>query len=564
MLFLPQFTCEYYDAEDVSFEDMVDDSDSETEDETDGGATAADDGARQSQADREAQAEAGLGRPRRISRGIRLAPHPAGIVWAPGGRGSPPDGEVHRRRGGRRLRRQAEAGQAVVVRRRRVRLQVRGGVHAKVRPEPHRGPPAPPSLVLRPALRAGGRVQPPGVAVDGRRGRGRRAQRVLPLLQPPQHGHIVRPGGTDELRRKVRARHTRQAGRAERAGAVRAARLRAVGRSHPVREQKGRAGRGVHRGLPARLQRLPPPPGEDKQREGPERALQGIRQAAPQLVREPELAPPDVAGQPRLPAGGADPAVEDARREPPLPRLHPHEVRRMRARRADMLPDVHGQTGRGADRAHTHMHVHPPQALGGAELRRQPQPAVPDEAAVRPAPLLGEPRRPRQHHSAQAYGQRVLPPRAALLVLPHGRLQHQPVLALDEPRRERQAREPLRAILESQVPVLRREGPQAPGADPRGFQQRHPVPVQRQPAPRVRHRQEEGLVRAAREPDPAQGHLPVQQGVPGVRGRRVRRRRRGARGGHVGQGRRRGGRAGRIARRGQGRARGRGRRRHGR
>ena len=91
MLFLPQFTCEYYDAEGTSFDDMVDDSDSESDDETDGGETAAGEGAQQSQADREAQAEAGLGRPRRISRGIRLTPHPAGIVWAPGV-GFTPDG----------------------------------------------------------------------------------------------------------------------------------------------------------------------------------------------------------------------------------------------------------------------------------------------------------------------------------------------------------------------------------------------------------------------------------------------------------------------------------------
>ena len=88
MLFLPQFTCEYYE-EDTSFDDMVDDSDSESDGETDNGG--ADGGARQSQADREAQAEAGLGRPRRISRGIRLTPRPAGIVWAPGV-GFTPDG----------------------------------------------------------------------------------------------------------------------------------------------------------------------------------------------------------------------------------------------------------------------------------------------------------------------------------------------------------------------------------------------------------------------------------------------------------------------------------------
>ncbi|KAL7531551.1 hypothetical protein ACHAXR_006750, partial [Thalassiosira sp. AJA248-18] len=50
--------------------------------------------ARMRRDDREGQAEAGLGKPRRIGKGIRLVPRPAGIVWAPGV-GFTPDGKCH-------------------------------------------------------------------------------------------------------------------------------------------------------------------------------------------------------------------------------------------------------------------------------------------------------------------------------------------------------------------------------------------------------------------------------------------------------------------------------------
>lgn len=45
-------------------------------------------------ADRDGMAEAGLGKPRKISKGVRLAPQPAGIVWAPGV-GFSSDGKCH-------------------------------------------------------------------------------------------------------------------------------------------------------------------------------------------------------------------------------------------------------------------------------------------------------------------------------------------------------------------------------------------------------------------------------------------------------------------------------------
>lgn len=85
MLFLPQFTCEFYE-EDEDENDSDDDDDSDVscseEDEVDEGDLM--DKKRAAKADKESQAEAGLGKPRRTRKGVRLIPHPAGIVWAPG------------------------------------------------------------------------------------------------------------------------------------------------------------------------------------------------------------------------------------------------------------------------------------------------------------------------------------------------------------------------------------------------------------------------------------------------------------------------------------------------
>jgi len=68
MLFLPQFTCEFYE-EDDTYDDQSDDEQSDEEDriESDG------------------KVDLGLiNKPRRIRKGIRLIPRPVGIVWAPG------------------------------------------------------------------------------------------------------------------------------------------------------------------------------------------------------------------------------------------------------------------------------------------------------------------------------------------------------------------------------------------------------------------------------------------------------------------------------------------------
>lgn len=96
MLFLPQFTCEFYE-EDGREDDDGDDSDSNSDgsfdDDDDAYALdtfekekkrAAKEKKLSAEADKEALAEAGLGKPRRVRKGVRLIPHPAGIVWAPG------------------------------------------------------------------------------------------------------------------------------------------------------------------------------------------------------------------------------------------------------------------------------------------------------------------------------------------------------------------------------------------------------------------------------------------------------------------------------------------------
>ena len=88
MLFLPQFTCEFYeeDAAEMSYDPNGSDSDDDDEEKDDEESMRA--------LDREGLAEAGLGRPRRVNKGIRLAPRPAGIVWAPGV-GFTSDGRCH-------------------------------------------------------------------------------------------------------------------------------------------------------------------------------------------------------------------------------------------------------------------------------------------------------------------------------------------------------------------------------------------------------------------------------------------------------------------------------------
>ena len=101
MLFLPQFTCEFYEEERNSYYnsnnkksdnvhnpsgsyDDDDDSDDDEEDEL------GDDERR----DKDALAEAGLAKPHKVRRGVGLLPRPAGIVWAPGV-GFSPDGKCH-------------------------------------------------------------------------------------------------------------------------------------------------------------------------------------------------------------------------------------------------------------------------------------------------------------------------------------------------------------------------------------------------------------------------------------------------------------------------------------
>ena len=99
MLFLPQFTCDFYEEDGSSNDtlDQSDTSDSEDDDDLDDDEYSNDDSRqddddfsapeekrRMAKVDRETQIEAGLGKPRRIRKGIRLTPRPSGIVWAPG------------------------------------------------------------------------------------------------------------------------------------------------------------------------------------------------------------------------------------------------------------------------------------------------------------------------------------------------------------------------------------------------------------------------------------------------------------------------------------------------
>ncbi|KAL7550976.1 hypothetical protein ACHAWF_014186 [Thalassiosira exigua] len=92
MLFLPQFTCEFYEEDgDARDDDAGLGSDDEDEDLI---SRPGEDPEETRRLDRDGRAEAGLGRPRRIARGVRLAPRPAGIVWAPGV-GFTKDGKCH-------------------------------------------------------------------------------------------------------------------------------------------------------------------------------------------------------------------------------------------------------------------------------------------------------------------------------------------------------------------------------------------------------------------------------------------------------------------------------------
>jgi len=87
MLFLPQFTCEFYEEDDEDEENDSDDDESDVSFDEEDDAEDKDvamEKKRAAKADKESQAEAGLGKPRRIRKGVRLTPHPAGIVWAPG------------------------------------------------------------------------------------------------------------------------------------------------------------------------------------------------------------------------------------------------------------------------------------------------------------------------------------------------------------------------------------------------------------------------------------------------------------------------------------------------
>lgn len=100
MLFLPQFTCEFYEEERNSYYNnnghhkngnmhhasgsYDDDDDSDEEDDI----------GDEERRDKDALAEAGLAKPHKLRRGVGLMPRPAGIVWAPGV-GFSSDGKCH-------------------------------------------------------------------------------------------------------------------------------------------------------------------------------------------------------------------------------------------------------------------------------------------------------------------------------------------------------------------------------------------------------------------------------------------------------------------------------------
>ena len=92
MMFLPQFTCDFYEEETSPSELYASSSDSESESEESDNDSKVEgkhddrdeEQIRQARADLETQLEAGLGKVRRIKKGISIHPRPAAVVWAPG------------------------------------------------------------------------------------------------------------------------------------------------------------------------------------------------------------------------------------------------------------------------------------------------------------------------------------------------------------------------------------------------------------------------------------------------------------------------------------------------
>lgn len=92
MMFLPQFTCDFYEEETSPCELYASSSDSESDSEESDEESKeerkndnqTEEKRREARADRETQLEAGLGKVLRIKKGISIHPRPAAVVWAPG------------------------------------------------------------------------------------------------------------------------------------------------------------------------------------------------------------------------------------------------------------------------------------------------------------------------------------------------------------------------------------------------------------------------------------------------------------------------------------------------
>ena len=93
MLFLPQFTCDFYEEEtspgewlehSSSEEESPDEESEDDESKETSHDDQNEDKKREARADRETQLEAGLGRVVKVKRGIRIHPCPMAVVWAPG------------------------------------------------------------------------------------------------------------------------------------------------------------------------------------------------------------------------------------------------------------------------------------------------------------------------------------------------------------------------------------------------------------------------------------------------------------------------------------------------
>ena len=93
MMFLPQFTCDFYEEETCPSELYASSSESESDSETSddesneerkNDANHIKERTREARADKETQLEAGLGKVIRIKKGISIHPRPAAVVWAPG------------------------------------------------------------------------------------------------------------------------------------------------------------------------------------------------------------------------------------------------------------------------------------------------------------------------------------------------------------------------------------------------------------------------------------------------------------------------------------------------